>query len=266
MNPKKSKPSKSPIKDRPLRLPGESVDEEIGKAIDDLLYPYLFVIVMSWALFSLELSRLLLQLSPSPGVYFVVALAITIVGAYRIVRTRRRIQRLRLARSGERAVGQHLESLRESGIHVFHDIPGDGFNIDHVLVGEQGIFAVETKTFSKPAKGKVKITYSDGVLFANGHKIERDPIIQAHAAAKWLAGMLQESTGRKLRAHPIVLFPGWWVDPLPLKEKQSIWVLEPKALSAFIEHSPATFRLSYEDVNLVSFHLSRYVRTNNTAL
>lgn len=36
---------------------------------------------------------------------------------------------------GERAVGQFLEQLREQGFHVFHDVVGTGFNVDHVLVG-----------------------------------------------------------------------------------------------------------------------------------
>ena len=149
MNPKKHcQLKRSPIKAQPLRLPGESVDEEIGKALGDSLYPHLFTIVIVWLMFGLETWRLLSQLPPSPGGYLIAALAVTVVCAWRIARTRQRIQRLRLARSGERAVGQHLERLRESGIHIFHDVPGDGFNIDHVLVGEQGIFAVETKTFS----------------------------------------------------------------------------------------------------------------------
>ena len=265
MSPKKPRQLKrSPIKAQPLRLPGESVDEEIHKAIDDSLIPYLIAIVIAWVMFGLEISRLLLQSSPSPGFYLVGALVTTIVCAWRIARTRRRIQRLRLARSGERAVGQHLERLRESGIHVFHDVPGDGFNIDHVLVGEQGIFAVETKTLSKPTRGEAKIIYSDGALLANGHKIERNPIVQSRAAAKWLARMLQESTGRTLQAHPVVLFPGWWVEPLPTEEKRNLWVLEPKALPAFIENSPP--ELSREDVKLLSFHLSRYVRAENTAI
>ena len=264
MNPKNpSQLKRSPIKDQPLRLPGESVGEEIDKAIADSLYPHLFAIVVVWIMFGLEIWRLLSQWSPHPSAYLIAALAVTVVCAWRIARARRRIQRLRLARSGEKAVGQHLERLRESGMYVFHDVPGNGFNIDHVLVGEQGIFAVETKTLSKPARGDAKITYSDGALLANGHRIERNPIVQARAAAKWLARMLQESTGRTLRAHPVVLFPGWWVDPLPPEERRSLWVLEPKALPAFIENSPV--ELSQEDVKLLSFHLSRYVRANNTA-
>ena len=37
-------------------------------------------------------------------------------------------------RHGERAVGQYLERLRESGPRVFHDVPGVGFNLDHVVI------------------------------------------------------------------------------------------------------------------------------------
>ena len=44
-----------------------------------------------------------------------------------------------------------LEDLRAQGYAVFHDIPGDGFNVDHALIGPAGIFAIETKTRAKPA-------------------------------------------------------------------------------------------------------------------
>ena len=39
------------------------------------------------------------------------------------------------------------------GAYVFHDVPADNFNIDHVVVSGQGIFAVETKGFTKPKRG-----------------------------------------------------------------------------------------------------------------
>ena len=35
------------------------------------------------------------------------------------------------------------------GFHVYHDFPAEGFNIDHIVVGAKGVFAVETKTRSK---------------------------------------------------------------------------------------------------------------------
>ena len=36
------------------------------------------------------------------------------------------------------------------GNYVYHDFPADKFNIDHIVVGRSGIFAVETKVRSKP--------------------------------------------------------------------------------------------------------------------
>lgn len=41
--------------------------------------------------------------------------------------------------NGERAVGQYLELLREQGVKVFHDIPSDNFNLDHVLVSRSRV-------------------------------------------------------------------------------------------------------------------------------
>jgi hypothetical protein len=57
---------------------------------------------------------------------------------------------LRLGLDCEMAVGQELNSLIAHGYKVFHDIQADNFNIEHVAVGPNGVFAVETKGRSKP--------------------------------------------------------------------------------------------------------------------
>jgi Nuclease-related domain len=38
--------------------------------------------------------------------------------------------------------------------------PAEGFNIDHVVVGRNGVFAVETKGRSKPVKGRRAVKWS----------------------------------------------------------------------------------------------------------
>src|SRR5688572_1213217 len=71
----------------------------------------------------------------------------------------------RLGFTGERVVGEELNQFLASGFRVFHDVPFDNFNIDHVLVGPPGVYAVETKARRKPAtiKGLAKAQiYSDG--------------------------------------------------------------------------------------------------------
>jgi len=51
---------------------------------------------------------------------------------WRIIPTARSISR---GIEGERAVGECLDQLRSDGYQVFHDILGDGFNVDHVVCG-----------------------------------------------------------------------------------------------------------------------------------
>lgn len=54
---------------------------------------------------------------------------------------------------GERAVGEALFSLAAESYKIFHDVPaevsGKKFNVDHVAVGKNGLFAIETKTRRK---------------------------------------------------------------------------------------------------------------------
>mgnify|MGYP001590622200 CR=1 FL=1 len=81
--------------------------------------------------------------------------------------------------------------------------------------------------------------------------------------ANWLKNLVLESTGRKVAVRSVVLFPGWWVDPTPASLKPDVWVLEPKALPAFLTHERET--LKPEEVNLVSQHISLYVRAQSKA-
>src|SRR5690606_23533501 len=104
-----------------------------------------------------EWSREWFQFAAKP--WLVTACAAAFVGwtVYRVVRLRPRLRALRLGMEGERAVGQFLERLREDGYHVFHDVVAVNFNVDHVLVGPAGVFAIETKTWSKPSAGDARI-------------------------------------------------------------------------------------------------------------
>ena len=211
------KPSRkrSPLKDRPLRLPGQSLDEELKLLLEDQAHPYVVATVSAWMLAALETWKFYTAALPSPAEYIFVAIIATILSIYQVFRVRKKAHALVLGRNGERAVGQYLERLREQGFQVFHDVVGERFNIDHVLVGEKGIFSIETKTFSKPARGKSSVRFLKGELQVNGRILDRNPIEQSCAAANWLAETLRESTGRSVGVHPVVLFPGWWVEPLP---------------------------------------------------
>jgi Nuclease-related domain len=73
-------------------------------------------------------------------------------------------------------VGLYLERLRAEGADVFHDVPSENFNIDHVVLSLHGFFAVETKTRSNPTCGDARVALTEEGLLVNGFRPDRDPM------------------------------------------------------------------------------------------
>lgn len=251
---------RSPLKAKPLRNPGQSLDEEIQRVIDDqAMAPYV-VIVMLWTVALLEWFAVWRDLPRKPWVFTLAAMIGTGWLAVRLVRLRRKVRMLRLGRDGERAVGQFLEGLREGGARIFHDVPAEGFNLDHVVISTHGIYVIETKTINKPS-ADAKVVYDGEQVIVAGFKPDRDPVVQARAETSWLRKLLQESTGRDFPVRGVVAYPRWWVEQTNKDRPREVWVLEPKALPAWIEHAPPA--MTPDEVAMAAFHLSRYVRGEN---
>lgn len=253
-----SEPAKSPIKDKPLRHAGQSLEEERRALIDDKLEPYWLLGVFLVVLALLEWWRYARDDKPHPILFSLVALLAVAVGVWRFYRLRPKFRALRQGIEGEKAVGQYLERLRAKGYEVFHDIVAPGFNIDHVLIGSAGVFTIETKTWSKPARGETRISFDGEQLLAGGRPPDRDPIVQAKAQVAWLKNLLMETTGKSFDVFPVVLFAGWFIEQ-SAGSLRSVWVLEPKALPAFLEREP--LRLEPSEAKLAAYHLSRFIRS-----
>jgi hypothetical protein len=65
------------------------------------------------------------------------------------------IEAWRIGADGERRTARHLDGLADTGFVILHDrkVPGYGGNLDHIVIGPTGIWAVETKSLA----GKVVI-------------------------------------------------------------------------------------------------------------
>lgn len=250
--------TRSPIKDKPLRLPGQSVAEQRGRLFEDMIETPLLLALFFVVFAGLEWWRYYSNAKFSPVLFSAAALALVLFAGFRVVRAIPKLRALRQAMEGEQAVGQFLERLREDGFQVFHDVIGSGFNVDHVLIGPSGVYTVETKTWSKPTQGNPRIVFDGQSIKVGSLEPDRDPVAQAKGQAGWLKAVLAESSGRKVNARPVILFPGWFIESTA-PDQGDLWVLEPKALPAFLSNEPA--RLLPEDVKLLSFHLSRMIRT-----
>jgi hypothetical protein len=251
---------RSPVKSKPLRNPGQSLDEKIQQVIDNQAMAPFAAIIMLWTVALIEWLLLWRDAPRQPWVFTIAALVGTAWLVHRFIRIRHTVKALKLGRDGERAVGQFLDGLREGGARIFHDVPAEGFNLDHVVISTHGIYVVETKTITKPS-ADAKVIYDGEKVTVAGFEPHRDPVAQAKAQATWLRRLLRQSTGRDFPVRGVVVYPGWWIEQANKARQREVWVLEPKALPKYIENSPAV--MSPEDVAMSSYHLSRYVRAEN---
>lgn len=253
---------RSPLTGRPLRNPGQSIDEEIDKLLDNEAINYIVASAFFITFAFIEWLRWYNNSPYTPLLYTIVALAITVFSTVKLIKIKKKITNLKLGRDGERVVGQYLELLRENGCKIFHDIIGEEFNIDHVIVSNYGIFTIETKTYSKPKNRKPNIKYDGVDILIDGKKSQKNIIAQARAEAHWLQIMLKESSGKETTIKPVVVFPGWFVNSENAGFNPDVWVLNPKAIWKFISKTKMT--LSDEEVALFSYNLSRYIRATHS--
>lgn len=113
------------------------------------------------------------------------------------------------------AVAQELNGLMYEGYKVFHDLPADGFNIDHVVVGRTGVYALATRGLTTSA---AKFDASDWDVVYDGHSLrfpgwqETEAIEQASFQAAWLQKWLVEAGGNDVPVYPVLVLPGWYIN------------------------------------------------------
>ena len=124
--------------------------------------------------------------------------------------------RVRLDFEGQRAVGEVLNQLMRVGYEVFHDLPFDGFNVDHVIVGRAGVFAIATRTRRKSVdevNGRQhRVRYDGTSLQWPGGVFDTDTISLARRNSATVCRWLTSATGTRTPVQAVIAVPGWWVD------------------------------------------------------
>ena len=143
------------------------------------------------------------------------------------------LKRAHLTLYGKMAAGQELDQLMRAGARVFHDLPGDGFNIDHVIVCPAGVFCIETETREKPQHGR---SVEDATAIYDGRAVsypdgtEDESVRHARDRARWLSDWLMQSTGEVTPVQAVLALPRWVIDRrgqgevLVINPKEKKWV------------------------------------------
>lgn len=203
---------RSPLTVQLLRSPGESLSRQIEEISDSLYEYFTFLTFIPLLFFSMYLSmRYLGNQKISWVVLLIPCIAFVIYFSYKLASLMKIRNNLSLGLDCERAVGQELDQLMLDGYRVYHDFPAESFNIDHIVIGANGVFAVETKGRAKLVKGDVKITY-DGLGLQFPTHYEREPFEQAKRQAEWFAKWLTSAVGAEVAVRPVLVFPGWYIE------------------------------------------------------
>lgn len=248
--------SRDPFLSKPSRLPGQSLSNRIDDLRSDVGFDFATVALL-FLLCAFEWARYAWKIPPQP-----VALALggSLLAALILRGTWSNYQELlhcRQGHTGELLVAQVLEELRPDGYRVLHDMQAHGFNVDHVIVGPAGVFAIETKTLKKPRRGSPTIVYDGKTLAFPNKSSSNSAIHQAADEARWLSGLIEQRTGKKFPVHAVVIYVDWYV-----KENISnpaVWVLNQKLFQGKLKNMPQT--LPNDDISLISATLTDYNST-----
>lgn len=123
----------------------------------------------------------------------------------------------RLVLEGQLMAGREINLLLREGFHVFHDVPASSGNVDHVVVGLSGVFAVESLGRPVPNKGRgiidAKVIYDgENLFFPPNNARESEAIKQSRRQAIAMERRLSDALGRSIKVRPALALPGWFVE------------------------------------------------------
>ena len=254
--PKKKKKYRSPVEGPLRRLPGQSIRDERDKLLNDQLFEYLVVAFAFCFLAVWEWLRRWLRVPFAAEIFTLFAVFMTGYCAFRIIRLRKEIRNLNQAEKGERRVSELLTQLRRKRYIAFDDLLVDQSNIDHVLVGPGGIFAIETKAYSVFGNGCVGVDES-GVLRLANKPAMKDPLGQASASAQNVAKILNDRLRQEFKVIPVLIFPGWTLKPA--KAETGVVVLNDGTIPDFFETQHDV--LTNDQITAIASHLDQSARS-----
>ena len=228
------------FKDYLFRVPSDSLLRQLDILNEQVNLYQLYVITLPLILYSTLVSySYFAGTAPPQPVLWIAILAGTGVIVYFVLALLKLLSQrrsIRLEYEGELAVGQQLNELMLQGYRVYHDFPAENYNIDHIVVGPKGVFAVETKANSN---GAGRITTQEATVTYNGrmliyaHKSDFETIEQAERQADWLSAWLGAATGEPIAVRAIVALPGWVVKRT---SADGIPVVNPAQFGSLFEH------------------------------
>ncbi|MBG0826162.1 NERD domain-containing protein [Planomonospora sp. ID91781] len=175
------------------------------------------------------------------------AVLVALVDAVYRWRTHEAVRTWRKGAAGERKTARMLRPLRRRGYTVLHDraLPNSRANVDHLVIGKNGIFVVDTKNWSKD-KRITRRGRSIHIGGTWGDKAVRSVLFETRR----VADVLGAAVGRPVEVTPVLAIHGPNVPLLRVMRVEGVPLLRASQVRHWIARGGA--RLSAEEVARLS--------------
>ena len=129
-----------------------------------------------------------------------------IFAAYKIINTFRAARRARLLRDASLAIGHQLQQSSSASTLLFHDVETSAGIIDHVVIGREGVYAVNVIA-RRSNEGASARVLENRVQFSGSD--EPVSVVPDLAKNTRLAKHFTQLIGQRVRVRSVIAVPGW---------------------------------------------------------
>ena len=129
-----------------------------------------------------------------------------LLAAWRLGRTILARRQVKFVRDANVAVGHQLQQISTGANRVFHDVKTSAGIVDHVLVGQTGVYAINVVA-RRGGKNGSAVLSNNAVRFSNSD--DAVSVVDITTGAIRLEKEIARMLGHKVRVRSVLAVPGW---------------------------------------------------------
>ena len=129
-----------------------------------------------------------------------------LLAAWRLGRTIFARRQVKFVRDANVAVGHQLQQISTGANRVFHDVKTSAGIVDHVLVGQTGVYAINVVA-RRGGKNGSAVLSNNAIRFSNSD--DAISVVDITAGSIRLEKEIARMLGHKVRVRSVLAVPGW---------------------------------------------------------
>jgi hypothetical protein len=218
----------------------DSRTRERQSALAGRIAEYAIISAVVIVIAGMEVGRWAFNTPPQPLLFSFVAGCLTVYSAVRVAFIWRQVAVLRREQRARHNLRLAIDDICARGWLFFDGLTDNrGHLLGSVLAGPAGLFTIIPRFIARGSNLSETVRQPDAdSLMIGSHQVLADPIGQARNAARSLYQVLAAEDMDTIAVRPVVVFPGWRIEPPPEDIEADVWILSDRDLVTRLTESP----------------------------